>query len=85
MAGRRVEDTAANVQFASVPAVLGVLHGPQDVHVHVGAAVAEHVEKDGVLLEVHVEDEFEDFLAQQLHLAALPEEVLHGGSVAHGD
>lgn len=63
-------------------AVSRVLDGQQDVHVHVSTAVAEQVHEDRVVLKVHVEDQFEDLLAEHLHFAALPEEAVYWGSVA---
>lgn len=79
----RVKDTAADVEVALV-AVARVLDGQQNVHVHVGASVAEQVHENGIVLKVHVEDELEHLFAQQLHVAPLPEQAIYRCGVAHG-
>lgn len=85
VAGRRVVDAAADVEVALLVAGGGgVLEGQQDVHVHVGAAVAEQVHENGIVLKVHVVEEFEDLLAEQLHVGALPEEAVDRRRVPNG-
>lgn len=77
---RRIENRTLHLQRP-----LRVANGERNVLVQIGAAVAEHMKDQRMLVEVHVEDELEDLLADRLHGVALPEQIFNGRRVSDGD
>lgn len=65
--------------------VLCVPHGQRDVLIQIRTAIREDMHDQRMTVEIHIDQEFQNFFANRLHRISLPEEIFNGRSVPDGN